>query len=173
MLYDLGLWKLSRGHCDIPDNAGATGATRLPRRESSKWNVCFKDMTCFTRPQKQSRHSGFVPRQLLTRLPQNNSLWFCFFEKYGADLVCAAQRRTNSYKAGRLTTQLTCNMMQKWTLCFCIVFWSKKTWWCSWKSVCGLTAMHGQTKGDISGLLWTRSEATAALFQCRDDRGPN
>lgn len=101
MLYDLGLWKLSRGHCDIPDNAGATGATRLPRRESSKWNVCFKDMTCFTRPQKQSRHSGFVPRLLLTRLRQNNSLWFCFFEKYGADLVCAAQRRINSYKAGQ------------------------------------------------------------------------
>lgn len=101
MLYDLGLWKLSRGHYDIPDNTGATGATRLPHCESSKWNVCFKDMTCFTRPQKQSRHSGFVPRLLLTRLRQNNGLWFCFFEKYAADLVCAAQRRINSYKAGQ------------------------------------------------------------------------
>lgn len=101
VLYDLGLWNLSTGHYNIPDNPGATGATRLPPCKSSEWNVCFKDMTCSKRPQNQSRHSGFVPRLLLTHLQQNNSLWFFFFfllprKAYHADLECAALYKINS-----------------------------------------------------------------------------
>lgn len=150
--------------------------TQVPCK-SSEWNVCFKDMTCFTRPQKQSRHSGFVPLLLLTHLRQNNSLWFIFFLPFNENISCWPSVLLSIEEApairGRRFTQLTCNMMQKWTLCFDIVFWSKRLDGAHAKALAWINCNPWENSGDIGGLLQTRSKTTAALFHCRDDGSTN
>lgn len=176
MLHDLGLWNLSTGHYDIPDKAGATGATRLPRLESSKWNVCFKDMTRFTRPQKRPRCRRIcaLTASDASTAEQQPLICFFFFREIcrWPRVCCSDESEPRQGGAGWLHSRLAIwckNQRCVSTLCSglkdFLVLVEKR-----WR---GLTAMRGQTKGDISGLLRTGSEATAALLHCRDDGGPN
>lgn len=54
---------------------------------------------------------------------------------------------------GRRFTQVTCNMMQKWTLCFNIVFWSERLDGARAKTLAGINCNPRENNGDISGLL--------------------
>lgn len=119
MLYDLGLGSLPTGHDDIPDNTGATGASRsLPANPPN--GMCVLKIWHASQGLRCSRGTeGLCLDRFLTRLHQNNRPLNSFFlEKYSTDPVCCSDNSEVLEGWAGGTTQLAHNMMQKPTLCF-------------------------------------------------------
>lgn len=79
MLYDLGLGSLPTGHDDIPDNTGATGASRsLPANPPN--GMCVLKIWHASQGLRCSRGTeGLCLDRFLTRLRQNNRPLNSFF----------------------------------------------------------------------------------------------
>lgn len=86
--------------------------------------------------------------RVLGRTTAFDSFFFSPKKTNATDLECAAQYRIIS-----CNTQLTCNMMQKWALCFNIVFWSKRLYGARAKVLAWINCNPWENNEDISGLL--------------------